>query len=347
MEGSIEGEFQFRTVEITPAGPVRSSDEIEREKREAIDRALHEAEKRATEREARLQASQKAATEQAVQDAVRRANEQAAGERAELQAAMQKMVQEALARQKELLREQEARMAVERAASGPAPVPAPAPAPAMIAAPAAAPAPTPAPAPVVVASIGPPALAPGKSAGAQFHDVRVGDQWAYTSYDEIFGASRELVWDVKAVDPGDGVLEELRVNGRAVQVWAFTGAADAIGAPIASGFVVGPHWTGARFKDIQVHGAGDCVAKLRCKLTVMETGQERLTVPAGTFETEYVSGKITGYFSAVGSFKFWYSREHNRLIKQYVDISARGVGYWTKETIELKTIRRAAVQAQL
>ena len=352
MEGSIEGEFEFRTEAVTPG---RSPEEIEREKREAIDRALRESESRAAEREARQQAAQKAATEQAVQDAVRRANEQAARERAELQAQMQKMVQEALASQKELLREQQARQVAEAGVKPPMPsatalaAPASPPAAADAAKPAAAAvAGTSLPAaPGVVAALGPPALSPPGPGAGDFRDAHVGDQWEYESHEALFGTSRSLVWDVKAVDPRDGVLEELRVNDRRVATWAFTGAADAIATPIPSGFVLGPHWTGATFSTLQVHGVGDCAARLRCELIVNSTASAKVTVPAGTFDAVVVTGTIKGSFNAVGQFKLWYSREHHRLVKQYVDIRARGVGYYAQETIELKAIRRATVQAGL
>lgn len=369
MEGSIEGEFEFRTEAVAAAAPSRSQEDIDREKREAIDRALHDADSRAAEREARLQAAQKAATEQAVQEAVRRANEQAARERAELQAAMQKMVQEALASQKELLREQEARMAAERPAGAataspatpaapPAPVPVPVPVheavaqPAPVVKPAAAQAAAATPAPVVVASLGPAATSgPGpaaSAAAADFGGVQVGDQWEYQSNDEFFGVTRQVVWSVKAVDPNDGVLEELRVNDRPVRVWAFTGTPEVIAAPVGALFVIGPHWRGGNFDRVPVHGIGDCVGKLHCVLTGTATGREQVTVLAGTFDADVVSGTISGSgFTAVGKFKFWYSRADHRLVRQDVDMRARGAAYLTHETIELKAIHRATKQAAL
>lgn len=72
MEGSIEGDFQFRTV-AAQHGDVISAADAERERQKAVDRA--------------------------VQEALSRSNEQAARERAELQASMQRLIQEALARQ--------------------------------------------------------------------------------------------------------------------------------------------------------------------------------------------------------------------------------------------------------
>lgn len=72
MEGSIEGDFQFRTVAVSQEAGI-SPAEAEEARRQAVERA--------------------------VQEALRRSNEQAARERAELQASMQRLIQEALARQ--------------------------------------------------------------------------------------------------------------------------------------------------------------------------------------------------------------------------------------------------------
>jgi uncharacterized caspase-like protein len=77
MEGSIEGEFYFRTAAVQPGMVSADSAPYQQE---AIDRA--------------------------VQDALRRSNEQAARERVELQQSMEKMLKEALARQNAMIEAQ-------------------------------------------------------------------------------------------------------------------------------------------------------------------------------------------------------------------------------------------------
>ena len=127
MEGSIEGDFYFKTVAYSATPEAQNA---QKERQQAIDRA--------------------------VQEAVNAANEKAAKERAELQATMQRMIEQAMAKQAAML-EAERKLRAEEAK--PAPLPTPVPVQVATPAPAAnpprpvtpAPAVMPAPAPVVAA----------------------------------------------------------------------------------------------------------------------------------------------------------------------------------------------------
>ena len=97
MEGSIEGDFYFKTVAYSATPEAQTA---QKERQQAIDRA--------------------------VQEAVNAANEKAAKERAELQATMQRMIEQAMAKQSAML-EAERKLRAEEAKPAPLPMATPAP----------------------------------------------------------------------------------------------------------------------------------------------------------------------------------------------------------------------------
>lgn len=319
MEGSIEGDFQFRTVAVQQEAVVLAA-EAEKARRDAVERAVQEAVRRNAEQEAAkraaLEVEQRATTERAVQEALRRSNEQAARERAELQASMQKIIEQALARQNSLIEEQGGRKAEAQ----------------------------PAPAATVVASLGPAtatAVARRESIGA-LKAARPGDEWEYLAREEIFGKQRKLLWRVKVAHSTSGVLEELIVDGKSIQEWVFRGQPEILGAPIESRFIFGPHWNGTALPALPVHGFGECVVKWRCELSSKVVGQERITVPAGTFDTIRIDGTLRGSFTNNGVVSIWYSESDRRLVKQTFVIRASGIGFVANETVELQAVRPAS-----
>lgn len=265
-------------------------------------------------------AAQQEAINRAVEDAVKRTNEQASRERAEMQASMERILKEALARQNAQL-EAERRQRDERV-------------------------PPPAATPPTTASISPTPTSKSLTTG-EIAGIAQGDEWEYVSRDKRFGKKdRKLVLRVKAATK-DGVLEEIEWDGRRASEWVFGSKPMAVGAPNEAEFLFAPHWDGTAFKTLTVEGgSGICTsAGYRCELRIEKQGAERITVPAGTFDTIRMDGWLnigTALARTEGEFTIWYSPETRRLVKQHTDVRAgiiRTVNF--EEIIELQAIRRS------
>ncbi len=329
MEGSIEGDFQFRVVAV-PQVAVIPAAEAEKARREAVEQALQEAQRRSREDEARTReqeatrlahqkAEQAAATERAVQEALRRSNEQAAKERAELQASMQRLIEEALIRQ---------RGSTPAAASA-----------AVVASVSEAPART-SPSPMTSASTARPLADPGQ----QGKGPKAGDEWEYLVRETIWGKQKRLLWRVRGAEAA-GVLEELLVDGRSTQDWAFNGAPDVVGVPTETGMFFGSHWDGSRLPTLPVSGTGDCAVKLRCEVLMKVAGKETVSVPAGNFDVLRIDGNYlmspnTRFHG--GTFTVWYSESDRRVIRQVVTRNATMWSGRMNEVYELQSVRSAA-----
>jgi uncharacterized caspase-like protein len=266
---------------------------------------------------------QQEAIDRAVQEAVRHSNEQAARERAELQSSMQKMIEHALARQNAAIEAQAVKRENLQVSSSPATSGAPSPA-------------------IVVASLGPSTTlaATRPLAFASGKGPQVGDEWEYLARDELFGKNKKLLWRVKAADPSAGVMEELWVGGKLVQDWVFDGKPNMVGAPISSNTVFGPHWDGSNFSTLKVLGAGDCTGMLACEVNVKAAGNERILVPAGSFDVVRLDGQViitSAPTRPFGQISIWYSEKDRRLIKQTIKI--RNPGFVVDETVELQAAR--------
>ncbi|MEW6165712.1 MAG: caspase family protein [Pseudomonadota bacterium] len=258
-------------------------------------------------------AMQQAAIDRAIEEALRRSSEAAARERAEMQAAMERLLKESLAKQQAALEAERRARAEALAAEQARPF----------------------------AMLSP--ATPQTSPAASKFDSAPGEEWEYSVIDEMFGKRQKLVMRVQAVSPA-GVLEALIWNGKPRLEWVFGTQAAAIGTPNEAEFLFAPHWDGKDLGDILVEGGtGMCItADNFCKLEAHVTGEEQLTVPAGTFSAVRIDGQlkmgnIKNY--GTGQVTIWYSKEHRRLLKQTA-YKRYGQGRF-KETIELSAIRPA------
>ena len=408
--GSLDGDFYFKAAESVDTAKIqqeavekaileatrRASEQAARDKaemqqslkvqQEANDLAAREALKRANEQATRDRAefqqsikAQQAASDRAIADAVKKANEQAARERAELQLAMEKMLKEALARQNAALEiERAARVAATEAqtpgsssirvpvvAQVQKPVPEKpirlasiVPVANAVAAQTPAPSPIPVPVlapvqkPVVETPIQLASIAPTTSAGASSKPSEQivaslssapGDEWEYLANDEMFGKKQKLVLRVKAV-AAEGVLEELVWNGKPTLNWVFGPRAAAIATPNESEFMFAPHWNGSELSEFLVEGGNSVCTRpgVSCKLDLKISGNEKLTIAAGTFDAIRLDGTImmgNSFLRGSGQVTIWYSKDQRRLLKQSATKYAGNTKF--KETLELSAIRPA------
>jgi len=295
--------------------------------------------------------AQQEAVERAVADALRKANEQAARDRDEIKQTMEQVLKEALARQTAALEAERAARATAAPAGAPAPTsPQATGQPATVAQPPKfiIEKPTPAAAkPPQPAAIAPTATSAGVGAKPSKQAVgnlaiAPGDEWEYLAHDEVFGKKRKLVLRVKAAS-SEGVLEEIYWNDKPVQEWVSGERAAALGTPNEAHFMFASHWNGNELPVLMVEGGtGVCVGQASCRIELKVTGNEKLTVAAGTFDAVRLDGAITMIHprgATSGSVTIWYSKDQRRLLKQ---TAAKYSGQFKfKETLELSAIRRA------
>lgn len=256
--------------------------------------------------------SQQEAVDRAVQEAVQRANEQAARERTDMQASLQKMIEQALARQSAMGGD-----AVTTASAAPL---------------SAAPAQT-------MAMARPVAAANGKG-------PQVGDEWVYLARDKIWGKQKKVVWRVRGVASGAGVLEQVLVDGTTVHEWASNGVPELIGTPTDSGLFFGPHWDGRGFSILPAKGVGGCVGAFNCRWVFKSMRNEKVTLAIGTFDALRIDGDLllrtplNASFNA-GQITVWYSEADKRLLRQ--SASARHQLLTFDEDIELTAAPTSAL----
>jgi hypothetical protein len=305
MEGSIEGDFYFPP--IPPAAPVLAEDPA-RKQQEAIDKA--------------------------VQEAVRRSNELAAKERAALEASMVKMLQEALARQNAQL--EEARRVRDGATRVP---PDAAAAVAQPAPPAATPKDAP---PRRQASAG--YAAAITSDPSQLARTGVASEWDYQVHDVRFNTTRKLTFRLKAMVAGTGSLEQVYIDGKLHGEWVADGRLTAIGVPTEASFVFSPFWNGANPGRIEILTPGMCTF-FQCEFRITRIGQERINLPAGSFDATRIDGYFNGrgqMLPLTGRISLWYSAGDSRLLRQSAQVldGKQGISQYNfQETIELSAIR--------
>ena len=145
-----------------------------------------------------------------------------------------------------------------------------------------------------------------------------GDEWEYVSKD-TFGKQQKLVGRVKAVVPGTGVLESYSVDGKEFGEWVFDGKPSMLGAPIDASLLFSPHWSGNAIETLSALNGSKCGLAWNCSFIAKIAGNEKITVPAGTFDTRKIELHV-----AVGSpgqnleIVVWYSVDQKRLVRQTV-----------------------------
>ena len=283
--GSLDGDFYFKAAEsAAPAGRQAAADAAVLE---AMRRENEKAVKERSELQLALKAQQEA-SDRAVAEAIKRSNEQAARERAELQQSMEKMLKEALARQNAALEAERQARPVE-AVKPPASAPQ-----------AAAPelAKTVATAPTQIAMIAPgkPAATVASSASPSAYP-QAGDSWTYRYVDGWKTGSPQTVTVTVLESAGGRVRDSMSLRGaRSVDERSFEGKPELVERPFGSGFrviellpyVQGLLQEGLKpgqeksFPDIDIQGQA-------FRITTKLVGQEKTTVPAGTFDAVRVS----------------------------------------------------------
>ncbi len=180
--------------------------------------------------------------------------------------------------------------------------------------------------------------------GQQGKGPKAGDEWEYLVRETIWGKQKRLLWRVRGAEAA-GVLEELLVDGRSTQDWAFNGAPDVVGVPTETGMFFGSHWDGSRLPTLPVSGTGDCAVKLRCEVLMKVAGKETVSVPAGNFDVLRIDGNYlmspnTRFHG--GTFTVWYSESDRRVIRQVVTRNATMWSGRMNEVYELQSVRSAA-----
>jgi len=328
--GSLDGDFYFKAAE--PAEGVKSSEEVLKRTNELAARQKLDLQQALI--------AQQAASDRAMAEALKKASEQSAKDRIEMLASMDKMLKEALAKQNAQLAAERALRPAEIVSQTP-PTPS-----------SSAPVNTQVPRPVSEIPIQLAMNVPTKNttkdssysapAVASLQNVP-GDEWKYLATD-MYGKKQKLVMRVKAI-AAEGVLEELIWDNKPAINWVFKDKANAIGTPSDSGFMFASHWNGIDLADILVEGGG-YLKDYRMSMRMKITGNERITVLAGTFDAVRLDGFL--YISTTdpsgtpppGRVTIYYSKDHRRLLKQIAVLNnpaGRGVRF--NETIELTAIQ--------
>ena len=363
--GSLDGDFYFKAGELSP--------DMAKVQQDAVDRAVLETMRQANEQAAREKAelqqsikaqqetlrraneqaaieraelqqslkAQQVASDRAMAEEIKRSKEQAARERAELQQSMEKMLKEALARQNAAM---EAERTAWLAASGePAKTPT-----------AARPGTTPSKIAqtqqsIQLASIAPATVGSGSKPSEQVLGTissAIGDEWEYVAKD-TWGKQQKVIARVNAVVAGTGVLEAYSVDGNEAGEWVFDGKPSLIGIPIDASLLFSPYWSGSGIESITVlNGSRFPVMGISGKVV----GDEKITVPAGTFDTKRLELQVAvGTSVGAGNLEVvvWYSIDQKRLVRQTVKGRHHGptIGHTInalRETIELLAFRPAA-----
>lgn len=183
-------------------------------------------------------------------------------------------------------------------------------------------------------SLGPLAINSGKR-------PEIGDEWEYLSQDKIYGKRKKLVWRIKSVET-EGVVEELVIDGIPSQPWLYKNQPELIAVSTETGFVFGPHWDAqSHIPQMTVKGSGDCTQRLQCIVYAKQTGSERISINAGTFDAIRIDGTLTvnttPFTQVRGQVTAWYSEKDRRLLKQ--STTMRTSGSSIDEVIELQSAR--------
>ncbi len=373
--GSLDASFYFKT-----ADPV-----AETGRQAAADAALLEAMRRENERAAKergeLQQALKSQLE-ASTEAMKRSTEQAARERAELQQSMEKMLKDALARQTAAMEaERQARQSPgetvkAQAAAPPAAEPVASPQAATIqpiarpapqAAPAVAKAAAPAPTQIAMIAPGRPAEAASPASTSAF--PQVGDSWTYR-YVSGWKTDQPQTVVVRVEESAGGrVTDKMSLQGgrgvRGVDERSFEGKPEAAERPLGRDvrviellpYVQSLLQEGLKpgqeksFPDIVVNAQ---IFRIKTRLG----GQEKITVPAGTFDAVRVSVVGQGAAPSTGgepggggstvpytfSHVVWFVPEIRRIVKaEHRSANAYGRRV-DDDTLELVSFETGAVQ---
>ena len=329
--GSLDGDFYFKAAE--PSESSKGSEEVLKRTNELAARQKLELQ------QALL--TQQAASDRAMTEALKKASEQSAKDRIEMLASMDKMLKEALAKQN-------AQLAAERKLRPTEIVSQTQPTPSIT-----APVDTQVPRPVSEIPIQLAMNVPSKNstkdssysapAVASLQNAP-GDEWKYLATD-MFGKKQKLVMRVKAI-AAEGVLEELIWDDKPAFNWVFQDKAAAIGTPSDSGFMFAPHWNGVEISTILIEG-GASLLNYSASLRLKVTGNERITVPAGTFDAVRLDGWINVNKPNPppgGRVTIWYSKDQRRLLKQIATLDNPSGQIKFNETLELNAMQSASRQ---
>jgi uncharacterized caspase-like protein len=150
---------------------------------------------------------------------------------------------------------------------------------------------------------------------------RLGDRWQYVYKDPLSGASRDFAVEVIAAAT-DGILDEdnfsmygkgARAHGRDAellviqQVWLFSPYLHAFGAARL----------GARWDDIRARNDNFCRSQA-CSYSARVAGTERVSTPAGTFDTVKVEVDLRAGSAAYALHRratFWYADAAKRFVR--------------------------------
>lgn len=199
---------------------------------------------------------------------------------------------------------------------------------------------------IQIASIAPTKIAETKVADGKLikdsYSSVANDEWEYLSKDK-FGKQHKLVSHVKAVVDGTGVLENVLMDGSELGEWVLTGKPFLTPIKTDSLFLFSAHWNGEDISDATILNGSICGRTFACRLSAKIHGAEKITVPAGSFETTIIEISLTPEHPKPSwiKLKVWYSFVFRRVIRQTVTVfdqagyMAQLFGGSTNETIEL------------
>ncbi|MCF8179524.1 MAG: caspase family protein [Sulfuritalea sp.] len=329
--GSLDGDFYFQ--------PGDSAADIAKAQQEAVDRAVSEAVKVANEKAAKEMADMLAVMEKKLKDALAKQNAALQAERQAWIAANASAMRLAMASKPASVIAEKPSIVAEKSAV-------------VMEKPSAAAAPASAVPAIKIAALPPspptgPATVPAKVLDAL--GVTPGDEWDYVAKD-IFGRKQQLTGRVKAVVAGTGVLEEFAVAGKPVAEWVLDGQPRLVGLPMDAIFLFAPNWNGES-EDIDLLNSAACLTidhATGCAAAWMRVaGNERITVPAGSFDTRKLEIRVLGssdWGTATLDVTVWYADDLKRVVRQTIrgshPMSEASVNA-LNETIELVAFRRA------
>jgi hypothetical protein len=151
-----------------------------------------------------------------------------------------------------------------------------------------------------------------------------GDEWEYVATD-IYGKQQKLIERVKAIVPGAGLLEEFVLGGRPLAEWVFDNKPRLVGIPLDSVLLFAPNWSGEELDQVAIVNPSRCLQiqyVTSCRVMKMKVvGEEKITVPAGSYDTRKLQLTVifsTDYGDATLDATIWYSKQHQRMVRQSV-----------------------------
>lgn len=177
-----------------------------------------------------------------------------------------------------------------------------------------------------------------------------GDEWEYVSTD-VFGKKQTLFARVLEPRSQDGVLEEFGVRRRTLQEFAFNNQPTVFFNGSDSIVWFSPYWNGKDIQETTVLNKDHCSTLQYVSgcaiLRATRLGGEKITVPAGAFDTEKLQIEIdlqSQYGSGWLILTAWYSPQEQRIVRQTIKGNHSIQEGWPNtlnDNVELVAIRRA------